>query len=164
MRFHALWVHLWPQASIVASTSLHIPTQNSIPQRSNFKIPNTYTQNRGQIVEPLTYVLREESGERAYFKHAAFVPGRIELLNLPVVNARIIPRLWFVVLPLVFLLSILQLFRLLLLLPAIDVVLILRHPYRAPEISFDFQILDYTSPRGTRVRERLKFGSDRDCN
>lgn len=53
----------------------------------------------------LTSVLREKSGERADFEHAALVPRRVELIDLPVIYVGIlVPWLRLVVLPLVLLL------------------------------------------------------------
>ena len=48
-----------------------------------------------------TSVLREEGGEGADFEHAALVPRRVELVDFPVIDGRVIPWLWLVVLSLV---------------------------------------------------------------
>jgi len=49
----------------------------------------------------LASVLRKEGGEGADFEHAALVPGRVELLDLPAVDVGVlVPRLGLVVLPL----------------------------------------------------------------
>lgn len=48
----------------------------------------------------LLSVLGEESAEGALFEEAAFVPGGLERLHLPVVDVRGVPRLGLVVLAL----------------------------------------------------------------
>jgi len=57
--------------------------------------------SRPCFLEVLFEVLREEGGEGTDFEHATFVPRRVELLDLPVVDVGVIvPWLGFIVLPL----------------------------------------------------------------
>lgn len=50
-----------------------------------------------------TSIAREQGGERADFKQSSIIPRGIELFNLPMINAGVVPGLGFVMLSLVLL-------------------------------------------------------------